>query len=94
MVEQLKNGDFCPGLAVFFAIKNERIKTYLHKHIFENAFFVRGSPLDDDEDDEDDDSNDEFIVIYLRKAKERDGQCDVIFVVVRGDEKFPIVIIL
>ena len=49
---------------------------------------------DDDEDDEDDDSNDEFIVIYLRKAKERDGQCDVIFVVVRGDEKFPIVIIL
>ena len=43
---------------------------------------------------EDDDSNDEFIVIYLRKAKERDGQCDVIFVVVRGDEKFPIVIIL
>ena len=71
---------------------NEKKHTYLHKHIFENAFFVRGSPLDDD--DEDDDDNDEFIVIYLRKTKERDGQCDVIFVVVRGDEKFPIVIIL
>ena len=70
---------------------NEKKHTYLHKHIFENAFFVRGSPLDDD--DEDDDDNDEFIVIYLRKTKERDGQCDVIFVV-RGDEKFPIVIIL
>ena len=47
-----------------------------------------------DDNADDDDDNDEFIVIYLRKTKERDGQCDVIFVVVRGDEKFPIVIIL
>ena len=69
-----------------------RSKMNEKKRIFINAFFVRGSPLDDD-DEEDDDGNDEFIVIYLRKTKERDGQCDVIFVV-RGDEKFSIIIIL